>query len=245
MSFALWGALVLASPAPVDERPGLAALNIEAERGVDKSLVKMLSDAVLSQLKSSGRFASVIGSSDIQAMISMEQQKQALGCDEDNCLAQLGGALGVPYLFTGSLGSVGGRFMLNLKLLLVEEAKVDERVSKIFKDEGALVDGLSAALDELIKGVEVSDKAKEEAPAVSVKSVAGSTAKRWLGGSLVAIGVGSAFASYVVVTDAQAQHNQVQSERSADTLDSAVGTGNALLYAGLGSAVVGVAAWVW
>ena len=61
MNSVLLSLLVLANPAPADERPGLAALNIEAERGVDESLVKMLSDAVLSQLKSSGRFASVIG----------------------------------------------------------------------------------------------------------------------------------------------------------------------------------------
>ena len=129
MHWALLGMLVLAAPTTADERPGLAALNIKAERGVDESLVNILSDALLSQLKASERFASVIGSSDVQAMISMEQQKQALGCDEDSCLAQLGGALGVPYLLTGSLGAVGGRFILNLKMLWVDEARVVERVT--------------------------------------------------------------------------------------------------------------------
>ena len=41
-------------------------------------------------------------------MLSMEQQKQALGCDDDSCLAQLGGALGVPYLFSADVGALGG-----------------------------------------------------------------------------------------------------------------------------------------
>jgi len=243
MNSVLLSLLVLANPAPADERPGLAALNIEAERGVDESLVKMLSDAVLSQLKSSGRFASVIGSSDIETMISMEQQKQALGCDEDNCLAQLGGALGVPYLFTGSLGSVGGRFMLNLKLLLVEEAKVDERVSKIFKDEGALVDGLAGALTELIRGVKVPGKAVKQTPKVAETGAASTSVL--LPGSLLAVGAGVVAASYAVVSGAQTEHNEARSVDSANSLETAILTGNALLYAGIGSFAAGVAVWVW
>ena len=71
-------------------------------------------------------------------MISAEQQKQALGCDDDSCLAQLGGALGVPYLLTGSLGMLGGRFMLNVKLLAVDEAKVAGRITKMFDGSAPL-----------------------------------------------------------------------------------------------------------
>ena len=233
--------LLIAAP----DKPGVAALNIAAERGVDESLVKILTDALLSQLKSSERFASVIGSSDIQAMISMEQQKQVLGCDEDSCLAQLGGALGVPYLVTGSLGNVGGRFMLNLKLLQVEDARVAERVTRVYKDEGAMVDGLHAAVAALIKGVSPPQKGDQSTPQVSNTSASKAPKSRVLSGSLVAVGMGAVAVSYAVVRSAQSEHNDDVSVVSADALESAVSTGNTILYAGLGSVAAGVVAWVW
>jgi hypothetical protein len=237
--------LLMADAALVSDQPGLAALNIDAERGVDASLVKLLSDAVLSHLKSSQQFSSVIGSSDIQAMISMEQQKQALGCDEDSCLAQLGGALGVPYLLIGSLGTVGGRFMLNLKLLQVEDARVAERVTKVFADESALLDGLEEALGNLIRGVKAAQPKGQKTPAVAAQESAGRAKPMLLSGSLVGVGVGAVAVSYVVVRGAQNDHDEAVSLVSAESLASAVSTGNMLLYAGLGSVAAGVVAWVW
>ena len=140
----------LATPVYGQEKPGLAALNLKAQRGVDPDLAEMISDASLSLLRASGRFQSVIGSSDIQAMITAEQQRQAVGCDDDSCLAQLGGALGVPFLLSGSLGKVGSRLMLNLKLLAVDDAKVAGRLTKVFPGEEPLVDGLPATIDALL-----------------------------------------------------------------------------------------------
>ena len=78
------------------EKPGLAALDIKASHGVPPELAQLMGEILLSELKSSGQFGSVLGSSDMQAMLDLEQQKTVLGCDEDSCLAQLGGALGCP-----------------------------------------------------------------------------------------------------------------------------------------------------
>jgi hypothetical protein len=83
-------------------------------------------------------------------MLDLEQQKTALGCGDTGCLAQIGGALGVPYLLTSSVGRVGSRLMLNIKLLEVEEARVAARQSTLFADEDALVDGLSTEIDALL-----------------------------------------------------------------------------------------------
>ncbi len=239
--------LLLGAPPTADQdaKPGLAALDIAAERGVDDSLVKILTDTLLSGLKSSGRFSSVIGSSDIQAMISMEQQKQALGCDEDSCLAQLGGALGVPYLATGSLGTVGGRFVLNLKLLQVEDARVAERVTKVYNDEKGLIDGLNGAVLDLVKSVNSKQKTASLPPQVaSVKEPKG-VKSRVLSGSLLAVGLGVVAASYALVNSAQDTHDEERSVDSANALESAANLGNGLLYAGLGSLAAGVTTWIW
>ena len=242
--------LLAANVEAPSEKPGLAALNFEAERGVDESLVKMLSDAALSELKSSQRFGSVIGSSDIQAMITAEQQKQAVGCEDDGCLAQLGGALGVPYLLTGSLGVLGGRFMLNLKLLNVDDARVAERVTKVFADEGALVDGLGASLDQLIKGVGPT-VASAQSPSVAATVQKNSTRAKtstkrpWLTAGFVVAGLAAVAASGPVVSNAQSEHDDQISVSSADALQTAVSVGNGLFAVGVGSIAVGAAIWLW
>src|SRR4051794_21934292 len=51
--------------------------------------------------------AQVISESDIGALLGLERQKLMVGCDDDACLAQIGGALGVEYLLTSEASRVG------------------------------------------------------------------------------------------------------------------------------------------
>jgi hypothetical protein len=143
----LW--LAVAAPAP--ERPDVAVLEMVVETGISKGVGKLLSERLMAQIETSGQFRRVLGASDIQEMLDLEQQKVALGCGDSGCLAQIGGALGVPYLLSSSIGRVGSRLMLNIKLLEVEEARVAARRSTVFAHEDALVDGLSLEVSTLLK----------------------------------------------------------------------------------------------
>jgi hypothetical protein len=234
-------AALLPAVGSAEERPGLAALDVDAERGVDSSLAKLISEAILSELKESGRFATVIGSSDITTMINIEQQKQALGCEEDSCLAQLGGALGVPYLFSGSLGSVGGRYMLNLKLLQVEDARVAERMTRIFADERALVDGLKPALTHLLRTL----KAPVSTSVATVQAPAKGAWKTWVVGGMGALGLGLVGASFSLVEGAQSSHNSAPSVATAIALEDAVRLGNVGVVGALVVVGAGTAVWLW
>ena len=75
-------------------------------------------------------------------MIDLETQKMALGCEQDSCLAELGGALGVPYMLVSNLGRFGKQYILNIKFVAVEEAKVLGRVNKILADEAKVLEAL-------------------------------------------------------------------------------------------------------
>jgi hypothetical protein len=143
--------ILVAAPAAESESelPGLAVLDLQIKKGVESSAGEMLNDLILDLLGRSGRFSSVIAGSDIREMISMEQQKQALGCDDDSCLAELGGSLGVPLMFTSSLGAFGGKFIINLKLISVEEATVKARASRVVNDEAAILEALPAMLEQV------------------------------------------------------------------------------------------------
>ena len=176
-----------ASPAAAES--GLAVLNLKAQRSLEAGLAEMISEATLSHLRTTGRFSSVIGSSDVATMISAEQQKMALGCDDDSCLAEIGGALGVPYLLSGSLGNVGSRYMLNIKLLAVEEAKVAGRITQTFTSEDAIVDGLNAALDSLLNDAFGAPKTTTAKPA------AAASPRRWSQWAGLGLGVGDGLGS--------------------------------------------------
>jgi hypothetical protein len=50
--------------------------------------------------------------------------KSILGCEEEGCIAQLGGALGVPRMIAPTLGELGDDYLITLKITDVDEAKV-------------------------------------------------------------------------------------------------------------------------
>ncbi len=141
---------LLPAVALAEEKPGIAALDLEAVGDISGDLTNLLNEAILSRLTTSGRFSSVLSSSDVLAMLSHERQKEVLGCDEDSCLSEIGGALGVPYLFRATLGEVAGQLMLNLKIIQVNQGKVAARMTRVFPDERELLAGLHMAIDELV-----------------------------------------------------------------------------------------------
>ena len=76
---------------------------------------------------------SVISRDEIQAMLRYESEKQVVQCKEDtSCLVEIGGALGVDYLVSGSVGRLGDAYVLTLKLMDIGEARVVNRVSETF-----------------------------------------------------------------------------------------------------------------
>ena len=85
-------------------------------------------------------------------MMDLEQQKSALGCDDASCLAELGGALGVPYLMTMSLGRFASQRAVNLSILYVDEAQVKHRVSRVFETDMLLLAKLPSLIEELLVG---------------------------------------------------------------------------------------------
>jgi hypothetical protein len=132
-----------------EESPGLAVMAMDAQVGLPPGVANLLNETLLAQIHDTGRFASVLSSSDMQAMLDLEAQKAAMGCDQDSCMAELGGALGVPYMLIPSVAAFGGRFIINMKLVAVEESRVAARISKTVSSEGALLDALPLVVGEL------------------------------------------------------------------------------------------------
>jgi hypothetical protein len=227
-----------AEPGSEEQKFGVAVMQVQALHGVETSLADLLSEVVLTRTTHTGVFKSVIGGSDLQEVMSLEQQKGALGCDNDSCLATVGGALGVPRMIVGSIGKLGQNFLLNIKLIDVEEAKVLARVNKEANSESELKTSVEQLVDELL-GVSssASDASDASAPIVGHKPSRGMVAA---GLGLAGVGVLSALGSWVLMQQAHSKFND--SNQTLGDYDQGIETtyyANTALVVGLSTAVVG------
>lgn len=243
--------------------PDMAVTTLQAEKGMDEGVVRVLNETMLAQLAATGRFGQILSGSDIQAMLDHEQAKTMLGCEQDSCLAQLGGALGVPFLLVPSVGKVGSRIVLNLKIVGVDEAKVMARHHAFFTSQDQLLDGLSPGIEALIKGFDASSKPKRvetstprsESTTPTAIPPKGTPPKRppWIGLSMVAAGIGLLVAgpSDQDLLDARADYDQAMTPASLSIasyeLDNLAN--DAYLYRSSGgillSAGLGLSLWRW
>jgi len=78
----------------------------------------------------------VITEADITSMIDYEAQKQECGVTSDSCMVELGNALGVDFMVTGTLGKIGDVFSLNARLIDIERMQVVMRIDETARNEG-------------------------------------------------------------------------------------------------------------
>jgi hypothetical protein len=252
-----------AAPAAVIEsKPGIAIKDLASVHGVAEGVAMILNELMLTRLKGSERFSSVIGGSDMAAMIDLEAQKQALGCDEESCLAELGGALGVPYMLAAHLAKIGSRYVVTMKVISIEETKVVVRQVGTAKNEDGLLDVVDSLLGKVMdsllgkaapKALASGASKTEAAPAPQVASggdqKSSFKALKWTGLALSASGAGWAAYSAMRWTDQQSAFDERSAWDSDElaNLENQSKQANAGLAGGLGAAGVGIALawWGW
>ena len=79
----------------------------------------------------------VIGQDDVNQLLSLEAQKDLLGCEDTTCFAEIGGALGVPRLLAFHVARVGESWAVNGKLIDTAEISVIARISEFIDGDGA------------------------------------------------------------------------------------------------------------
>ncbi len=142
-----------AGPSDPGERLSIAVMDFSSKGGVDAARMEALTDMLANSLRQAGDLK-VVGKSDIGAVLSLEENRKLLGCDNDSCMAELGGALGVQYLVSGNLSLFGQTYLLNLKLLDVRKVEIVRGVSRsITGAEDQLVAALPEAARELVQGL--------------------------------------------------------------------------------------------
>ncbi|MEQ9500961.1 MAG: PEGA domain-containing protein [Deltaproteobacteria bacterium] len=132
-----------------------AVLDLQAT-GVDAKVTANLTQLLSAAIKRV-EGATVISRDDLVALLSLDKLNQMVGEDCDtSCVAELGGALGVDKLISGSVGTLGETYFISLRLIDPNEVKTDNRITESFKGtEDQLIRAINHAARSLL-GLEAS-----------------------------------------------------------------------------------------
>ena len=129
-------AVILAALLAADAgKPKILVLDVQATGGADVALAESLTQAVISETRGKG-FYEVLSSRDIATMLSVDRQKQLLGCtEESHCMTELGGALNARYVLAGNVSRFGDALQLNLQLFDNQKGQVMRRATRLAKTD--------------------------------------------------------------------------------------------------------------
>jgi hypothetical protein len=130
--------------------PGLVVVKPRIT-GVDQEKVDpvALANLASSLIVERGQYK-VISHEDVQAMLSQGQQAILVGCDNTNCMAEIGNAMGAPYLFYSNVGKVGPTLVITVNLIDNQNAKVLQRQSITINSYGRVVEAMRVATLRLV-----------------------------------------------------------------------------------------------
>jgi hypothetical protein len=142
----------------------LAVLEFSTKGGVTSEQMESLSDMLTAEIRKLGKY-SVIGSNDIRATFQLEERRRIMGCDDESCVAEVGGALGVRWIVVGNIGLFGQTYLINLKLLDSRDVKLISAVSRSVKGgQDELIEVLPKMVKELFDIEDLEPVTEEPAP---------------------------------------------------------------------------------
>ncbi|MBN2359991.1 MAG: PEGA domain-containing protein, partial [Deltaproteobacteria bacterium] len=114
-----------------------------AAHGVDQHIADIVTQSATAAIDRLGVFR-VISADDIRSMLTAEALKQAVGCSESTCLAEIAGAIGATYIIAGSVGKLGSAYQLSLTL--IDQARA-QTVDRVVRQDEVAVSQLPALAD--------------------------------------------------------------------------------------------------
>jgi hypothetical protein len=177
-----------------EERPKLLVLSPTGDVPEDKR--QAIESLVAVELAQYDRYE-VLTSTDLRKAVALEGEKQAAGCDDDSCLAEIAGALGAELVVFGEVTKLGDGLLITLNLFEATTAKSAGRVSIEAPTDKVLTFEVKRGVMKLLEpktGVPPPPPAPAEPAAVSASST-GLLSTAWLvglvgaGGAIVVGGV--------------------------------------------------------
>lgn len=180
---------VTAAPARAAEPARILVFDFVAE-GFTDGEVRVIEERVARGLSPAG---DVMASKDIQRLLEIEGQRQALECESggESCLAEIAGAMGARYVVTGTLGRMGSLLLCNITLFDAQASRSILRESVEAEDPKDLLRRVDEAVVRLRAPMGGSESASV---AASAPVDAGAGVSPWIitGGAVAGLGLAAA-----------------------------------------------------
>ncbi len=108
--------------------PKILVMRWSIASGAEVQGSQLFDDLLTSMVADAQPDSEVVGMADVEALLDIEQAKDLIGCADVTCTAEIGLALDAELLVQGSLGKIGDRLFVVLKVIEARDATVAARV---------------------------------------------------------------------------------------------------------------------
>jgi TolB-like protein len=119
--------------------PKLVMLELQPAEPGEARVAQVLTNFLVQDLAKTRRF-DVISQREIATLVSLERQRELLGCNDQasSCLSELAGALGAKYVVSGTVTRIGAEWRVAIQILQSAQAKAAAREMASAPSEEAL-----------------------------------------------------------------------------------------------------------
>jgi tetratricopeptide (TPR) repeat protein len=109
----------------------LAVMDLRAKYGIEEGLAEGLSVVIRDTIHGFGDYE-VLSKEDVEVIAERTAVRQGIGCDDTQCLINIGKSLGTKYMVAGAISKFGDTYALSLRLIDTtgDDAGVKRRVSR-------------------------------------------------------------------------------------------------------------------
>ncbi len=156
----------------------VAVTQLKAKKGIDKDYAELMTDVIRTELFESGKFE-VMNREDMVAVLGELKFQESGACNSTECAVEMGNALGVEKMVAGSVGKMGKTFVINIKLIDIQQMKNEQLLSEYHKgSEDDLPDTLAKLISRMAKKVSTDSKKEKVVAKKSGKTRRKTTTKK-------------------------------------------------------------------
>lgn len=118
-------------------------------KGVDANSTSIVTDLFRDALFNKNIFT-IVDRDSMQQILKEQNLQQSMGCNSEECAVQIGKILGVNSIIIGTLGKLGDVFILSVRMVSIENAKIIWAKSAKIYDFKRIDEGVSVLVDDLV-----------------------------------------------------------------------------------------------
>ena len=110
----------------------VAVIDLTAKSGVDEDEASLLTDTLRASIYKAKVF-DLMNREDMNAVLKEVAFQQSGACDDTSCIVEMGNALGLEKMIAGSIGKLGERYSVTIKLVDIAAARNEALITEYYR----------------------------------------------------------------------------------------------------------------